>query len=205
MNVAESFVLGYDVTDNQLLATLLGESVARVVLGAYSSFEALSRASLHELQELKGVGEKQAVKIKSLVEFSRRLFQKNMAKGSKFSSPTAVFQQYGPMLRGLQQEVFYVILTDSRNRVLRHVEISKGTLNSCEVHARDILRHALKEGAIGVILLHNHPSGDPEPSPEDKALTEAVKAACDTCQLSLLDHVVVAGEEYVSFSERGLL
>ena len=205
MNIAESLALGYDLSEQQLLETLFGEQAARSLLDSFTSFEALCCASLAELKGLEGIGEKRSVQIKAIVEFSRRIFKKEMNRGAKFTSSYEVFQHYGPMLRGLQQESFFAVLLDNKNRVIKHIEIAKGTINSCAVHVRDILRLALKEGCLSMILLHNHPSGEADPSREDRELTDRVKSACELCGVNVLDHVVVAGNTYVSFADRGLI
>lgn len=204
-SVAEALVHGYSLNDQDLLATLFGEKVAELVLDHFGSFQKLAQAGLSELQELSGVGKKRAVQLKALVEFSRRLFHKPMERGAKFTSSREVYNAYGPMMKGRQQESFWIILLDARNRVIKHLQISEGTLISCTVDPKDVFRAALKEGAVSMILLHNHPSGNPEPSQEDKELTQRISRGGELFNINVLDHLVISDDDYVSFADHGLM
>jgi DNA repair protein RadC len=204
-SVCEALTQGYSLTNQELLSTLFGEKIAEILLTHFPDFQALAQAGIAELKEIAGVGEKKAAQVKAIVEFSRRIYQKPMERGSKFTSSRDVFNAYGSLLKGRLQESFWVLLLDSRNRVIKHVQVSEGMMGSCPVDPKDVFRTAIKEGAISLILLHNHPSGDPEPSQEDKALTEKLKEIGNLFGIRVLDHLVVADNDYVSFADRFII
>ena len=111
----------------------------------------------------------------------------------------------GGRLRDLQVEEFHLLALDTRSRVLRDVLVTRGLLDSSLVHPREVFRAAISEAAAGIILVHNHPSGDPTPSAEDRAVTRQLVAAGQLLDLPVYDHVIVAGDRFVSFATAGLL
>ncbi len=125
--------------------------------------------------------------------------------GVRIRSPAHVHAEFGPRLARLRQEVFYVLLLDSRHRVLRSVEVSRGSLNQSLVHPREVFAPAIRESAAAILVVHNHPSGDPTPSREDREVTTRLVEAGDLLGVPLLDHVVVAGKDFQSFADRGWL
>jgi DNA repair protein RadC len=117
--------------------------------------------------------------------------------------PEDVFALCRPMVR-YRQEVFRALLLDARHRLIRKVTVSKGTLDASLVHPRDVFREAIRTNAGAIVLVHNHPSGDPEPSSDDRELTDRLIRAGEILGIKILDHVIVAKGGYVSFCERGL-
>jgi DNA repair protein RadC len=112
---------------------------------------------------------------------------------------------YQPLFRDLKQEVFKVLLLDSANHLLRDVKVSEGILNSSLVHPREVFRHAILEPAASIILLHNHPSGNPEPSPEDLQITRQLVEAGKIMGIPVHDHLIISPSSFTSFAERGLI
>ena len=143
-----------------------------------------------------------AMRLAAAFELGRRVERGRLPHRARFPSPRSVWEHVIPELRGRERELFLALLLDGKHRLLRQVLVSEGTLNSSLVHPRDVFGPALREGAGALIVAHNHPSGDPEPSCEDLALTERLHEAGVLLGIPLLDHVVIADEAWVSLRER---
>jgi DNA repair protein RadC len=122
-----------------------------------------------------------------------------------FSSSRAVHSYFAPRFKNLKKEVFLSLLLDAKNKLIREVKVSEGTLTNSLIHPREAFREAIRESAASVIFVHNHPSGDPEPSRDDIAVTERLKATGDIVGINVLDHVIVGDGKYVSLKEKGIL
>jgi DNA repair protein RadC len=138
-------------------------------------------------------------------ELGRRCAGSHLPEGAALRGPQDVFRHFGPRLRRLSQERFVVVLLDGRHRVLGEEMVSQGTLTASLVHPREVFRPALRASAAAVVLVHNHPSGDPTPSAEDRAVTDRLARAGEILGVRVLDHVVVAERGYVSLREQGAL
>ena len=125
--------------------------------------------------------------------------------GDRIRGPTDVWHRLGPALRDLDQEEFHALLLDTQHRGVREVLITRGILDASLVHPREVFRPAVAAGAAAVILVHNHPSGDPTPSAEDRAVTRQLVAAGQLLDLPVYDHVIIAGDRHISFATAGLL
>lgn len=161
----------------------------------------LSSCSLKELQEIKGIGKAKASQILALFEFNKR---HNFAKqnGKPIKSAKDVYDYCYPKLNGADKEHFMILHLDTRNRVIKDEIVSVGTLNSSLIHPREVFKSAIKESANAVILVHNHPSGDTEPSKEDMKITDILFKSGDLLSIKVLDHVIIGNNGYYSFSER---
>jgi len=159
----------------------------------------LSDCSLTELSSINGIGRTKSSQILALVELSRRI---TLAKNNivKITCAKDVFDYMQPKIGHLKQEVFVVILLDSKNNIIKEETIAKGTLNSTLIHPREIFKPAIKESANSIILVHNHPSGDPTPSEQDKEVTEKLIEAGKAINIELIDHVVIGKNDYKSFN-----
>ena len=144
-----------------------------------------------------------AVRLAAAFEITRRLRSRNGTSRVVLSSPEQVFARYGPLMEDLKKEVFRVALLDSQNGLLRDVVISEGTLSASLVHPREVFKPAILESAASVILLHNHPSGDPSPSREDLRLTRQLVDCSKLLDLRIHDHVIIGRERFVSLAQRG--
>ena len=199
------------LADAELLAIQLGTGVpglssmdvAREILAQHGSLSALAGLGVTELARLRGVGRVRAVRLAAAFEITRRLRSRNGASRVVLSSPEQVFARYGPLMEDLKKEVFRVALLDAQNGLLRDVVISEGTLSASLVHPREVFKPAIVESAASVILLHNHPSGDPSPSREDLRLTRQLVDCSKLLDLRLHDHVIIGRERFVSLAQRG--
>ncbi len=158
--------------------------------------------SAAELARASGLGEPAGRRLEAAFELGRRVVRARRVRRPRLATPAQVHALVGPELRGLLQESFEVLLLDGKHRLRRRVPISLGTLTSSLVHPREFFRPALREGAAAVIAVHNHPSGDPEPSAEDVEVTRRLWDAGRLLGIPLLDHVVLGDGCFVSLRER---
>jgi len=140
-----------------------------------------------------------------ILEAARQVIDRKMQRGADFSSPTSVKTYLRAKIGGLDHEVFAVLFLDNRHRLIEYVEMFRGTIDGATVHPREVVKETLRLNAAAVILAHPHPSGNPEPSQADKLITSRLREALALIDVRVLDHFVVAGNDAVSFAERGLL
>jgi DNA repair protein RadC len=184
--------------------------LADFLLGHFGSLEALSRAPVGELMKIKGVGEAKAIELKAAFALAARL-ARSEAEARPVNTAQDVARLLGEEMRLLSYESVRVVCLNTQNKVLAVEEVTRGTLNESLFHPREAFRPALARQANAVILVHNHPSGDPQPSDADMQVTRRMKEAGALLQVELLDHVILgaprAGDErnYFSFRDEGLL
>jgi DNA repair protein RadC len=201
------------LADAELLAIQLGSGrrgkdaveVAREVLAAYGSLAQVAGCEVLELARLPGVGRVKAARLAAAFELTRRLRARTPGARTPLGSPAEVYAAFGPLMEDLKREVFRVALLDAQNGLVRDVVISEGTLSASLVHPREVFKPAILESAASVILLHNHPSGDPTPSREDIRLTRQLVECARLLDLRLHDHVVIGRGRFVSLAERGII
>ncbi|ASN87613.1 MULTISPECIES: RadC family protein [Pectobacterium] len=199
------------LTDVELLAIFLRTGLPGVhvmqlaedLLAHFGSLYQLMAADQSAFHHARGVGISKYTQLKAIAELSRRLFFSRLAKEDAMLNPEATGQYLQLLLSRREREVFLVLFLDNQHHVIRHQEMFVGTINSVEVHPREIVREALKANAAALILAHNHPSGKAEPSQADRAITEQIVKACLLMEIRVLDHLVIGHGEYVSFAERG--
>jgi DNA repair protein RadC len=198
----------------ELLAVLLGTgsgehdalATAEILLAsADGSLRRLAARPGPELLKTSGVGEAKAARLLAAFELAARLGREGRPAAPRIREPGDVARLVGDRLRDLPVEEFHLLALDTRSRVLRDVLVTRGLLDSSLVHPREVFRAAIAEAAAGIILVHNHPSGDPTPSPEDRAVTRQLVAAGQLLDLPVYDHVIIAGDRFTSFATAGLL
>ena len=194
------------LSDAELLAIILqkgtrGENVIDMCNRLISRYgiENLSNLSFNELQKIKGIGPAKAMQIKALFEFTRRHDLDKRTK-TPVKSAKDVFEYASRRFPDNDKERFMILHLDSKNRIIKDEIISTGILNASLIHAREVFKPAIKESANAIILVHNHPSGDPTPSEEDRKITKILFDAGELLDIKLLDHVIV-GDTYYSFKE----
>jgi DNA repair protein RadC len=192
----------------ELLALVLGTAeapgIADEILARYGSIHQLARASKEQLMKIRGIGEAQAGRLVAMLELSRRLQAPPADERPRVASPADGAQLLLPRLRHLKQEELHNILLDTRNRVLDIRTIYKGSLNTSMIRIGEIFRPAIEAPAAALIMAHNHPSGDPSPSPEDVNVTRQAVQAGKLLDIDVLDHLVIGNGIYTSLKERGL-
>jgi DNA repair protein RadC len=170
-----------------------------------ASLRRIMTASVREVSVVQGIGPAKATKILAAFELGRRAAEEERPERDRLSTPRDVYERMRLLMRDLPHEEFHVLLVNTQNQILRDLQVTRGTLDASLVHPREVFRPAILEAAASVILVHNHPSGDPTPSAEDRAVTRQLRAAGQTIGIEVLDHVIVGEGRYVSFVEAGLL
>ncbi len=178
---------------------------ARALLTRFNGSKGIDEASLEELRAIKGIGPAKLAQLKACLEMARRLGQKKWQAGETLRSPENVFLHFQNRFRKERREIFYVVLLTNKNRKIREVKISEGSLTASLVHPREVFHPAIRESAAAVLFVHNHPSGDPAPSQADIEITRRLKDVGETMGIRVLDHVVIGQDQYFSFNDRGML
>ena len=196
----------------ELLAVILGTGLpgetvtdlARNLLVEFGGLLGLARVSVAELRQRKGLGEAKAAQLKAALELARRLSAEHPEERFQIRSPSDVASLLQLEMGALEQEQLRVVLLDTKNRVLGIRTVYVGSANATTVRVGEVFREAIRENSTALIVVHNHPSGDPTPSPEDVRVTEAFREGGRLLDVEVLDHVVIGEQRNVSLQERGL-
>ena len=201
------------LASRELLAILIGsgregasavEIAGGLLRAADGSLRRLASSSPAELAAVQGIGPAVAARISAALELGRRLAREGPLERMRIRGPRDVYDLCAPSMRDLSQEEFRVLLVNTQHAVVREIVVTRGTLDASIVHPREVFRAAITESAAAMILVHNHPSGDPAPSAEDRDVTRQLAEAGRLIGIPVLDHVVVGDGRYVSFVEAGL-
>ncbi len=201
------------LSDAELLAIVLrtgsqGDTaleLAQKLLLQFGGLQGLSQCALLELAKVKGVGTAKACQVKAALELGRRAFGGQRSEKITIRTPADAAQLVMSEMRYLDREHFQVILLNTRNMVIGIERVSVGTLNASLAHPRECFKEAIRQSAAAVIFVHNHPSGDPTPSPEDIALTRQLVEAGRLLGIEVLDHIIIGDGVFVSLKDRGLM
>lgn len=198
------------LSDSELMAIILRtgtiqENVIQMCdrLIKEQSLENLFDCTLNELQEIKGIGPSKAMQILAMSELGKR-YSKAKNPVNKIACSEDVYNYFKDRLKGEKQENFYVLLLSTKNKIISEHLISKGVLDSAIIHPREVFRPAIRNSASKIILVHNHPSGDPEPSEEDIDITKQIISVGKEIDIKVLDHVILGGEGWWSWKEKTL-
>ncbi|MBN2416449.1 DNA repair protein RadC [bacterium] len=197
--------------DSELIALLIGSGtrgmtavdLGKQLLLRFGGLLPLSGADPPELTRLEGIGPACAARLSAAFELGRRVAESAAGKQVTIGAPSDAVGAYGHRLRTLKTEVFQVLLLNNANQVIRHETVTTGTLNASIVHPREVFKAAVDHRSAGIILLHNHPSGNRLPSPEDRRVTRQMIKAGDIMGIPVVDHIIIAGDTYYSFAEEG--
>jgi DNA repair protein RadC len=205
------------LTDPELIGILLrtglpganAVEVARQLLERFGSLSGLSRCTVKEIASIRGIGAAKAIQLVAAFGLGQRLANERLSR-QKLDSPELVHDLVAAEMRTLHKESLRVILLDTRYHLLRMEEVSLGSVNESIAHPRDVFRPAVISSAYAVIVVHNHPSGDPSPSQSDHSLTRRLAEAAELLQIKLLDHIIIGAPAegrlpYFSFKEAGVL
>lgn len=201
------------LTDVELLAILLRTGsaagtaleLATVVLTCFNGLRALIQASIEELSEIKGMGPAKAAQVKAALELGRRVAADSFGERAVIKTPEDAVRLVMEEMRNLDREHFRALLLNAKNQVIGREIISIGTLNSSTVHPRELFKNAIKRSAAALILAHNHPSGDPDPSREDIEVTRRLLEAGQIIGIEILDHLIIGDSKFTSFKAKGLI
>jgi DNA repair protein RadC len=202
------------LTDTELLAILMGSGtrnttaveLARIILGEVdNSLLELGRQSLADLQKIKGIGPAKAISVMAAMELGRRRSGTHHMEKVSIKSSETVFSLFHPLLGDLEHEEFWLLMLNRANKVIGRFKVSQGGLSGTVIDTRIILKKALDNLASSIIVCHNHPSGNNQPSDADVKITEKLKKAAGILEIKLLDHIIIADKSYFSFADEGLI
>ena len=201
------------LTEYELIAILLGSgsrkenvlSLSQKLWTFISKYRSISELNINDLLEIEGIGISKASSIMSAIELSKRINTKERLEYFSVNSPKSVADIFMSILRDEMVEHFYVLLLDTKNKIITWDEISKGDLNSSIVHPREVYKFALKWSANSIICLHNHPSGDVSPSVQDIDITNRLEEVGNLVGIKLLDHIIIGYNRFLSLREYGII
>lgn len=201
------------IGDADLVALVIGGSpgrssvsIASGLVERYGGLDRIDSAGLEELESLDGIGRAGAMRLKASFELGRRsLVLARERDIRRVRCPRDVADLMLPEMKGLDREYFKAVLLDTKNGIIRIVTVAIGSLNAALVHPREIFKEAVVASAAGMIIVHNHPTGNPEPSREDTDLTERFARCGELMGIDVVDHIIIGGDEFVSMRERGLV
>jgi len=203
----------HTLSDSELLAIILrtgkkGQSaldLSRKILEKFGNFRNMSHTNISQWREFKGVGPAKLTQIRAAIEIGRRFLSQDKGKKPRVSCSREVVDLLMPRMRDLKKELFQVLLLNSRNTILEIAEIDEGGVNQARPQVREIMNRAFQNFAASLIAVHNHPSGDPAPSEEDKEFTRRLVQAGLLMELKVLDHIIIGDNRYFSFADEGLM
>lgn len=202
------------LTDAELIAILIGSGsknesavdLGKKILGSVShNLNELGKLSIHDLMKMKGIGQAKAITILAALELGRRRKASEIIKKKKISQSRDVLEYFQPLLADLHYEEFWVLLLNRSNRVVNKIKISQGGISGTVIDVRLILKKAIENETSSIILCHNHPSGNLEPSESDKKITLKLQKAGQLMDIQVIDHVIISDNNYFSFADEGLL
>jgi len=180
-------------------------ALAEGVIAKFKNLRGVARASIEELMEVKGLGEVKAIEIKAALELGKRLADHRSEQRDKISCAEDVAKLLMTRFKDCEVEIFKAILLNAKNEVIKMYDVSQGGLDATVALPREVFRQAVRDGAVSIIVCHNHPSGDPEPSRADIALTKRLVESGELVGIALLDHVVFGDGRFVSLKERNMM
>ena len=204
----------HTLSDSELLAIILrtgvkGDSaldLARKILQRFKGFRNMGQQDLAHWKQLKGLGEAKISQIKAAIEIARRFSEEKIReKRRKIKSSADIVKILMPRMQDLRKEVFKVLFLNSQNRIINIIEIEEGTVDQAKPIVREVFKKALEESASFVICVHNHPSGSPKPSPQDREFTQGLVAAGEALLIKCLDHIIIGNGNYFSFCDEGII
>lgn len=201
------------LSDAEILAIILrvgshettAIDLARKIINDFGGFRGLDTRSVVELCEIKGIGFAKAAQIKAAIELGKRLSIQELKLRERIEKSEDIYRLVAPHLCNLGKEVFKILLLTTRNTVIADKILFEGTLTESIVSPREIIKEALNHSAASIVFIHNHPSGNPSPSQEDKSVTRKLTNACEVVGIRVLDHIIVGSETYYSFADSNLL
>ena len=203
----------HTLTNAELLAILFRSGVkgasavdlGRQVVEHFKTFRKMSHTNISEMRNFKGIGDAKIAQLRASFEIARRFMSEPKKASMAIKSPKDAARLFMPRLRDIKKEIFQVLLLNSKNNIIDIIEIEEGTVDHANPEIREIALKALQNFAAGIIAVHNHPSGDPEPSKEDMTFTRNLTTACRALEIDIIDHIIIGDNKYYSFAEHKCL
>lgn len=201
------------LTDTELLTIIIGTGskgfsafdCSAELLDKFGDLGKMLSADVSEFRSVKGLGKAKSITLSAVFELSRRIKSSPYEKREKFLSPEMIAGKFIPRFLGHTNEEFLVLLLNTSNQIIREITVSQGSLNQTIVHPREVFKKAISESANSIVLIHNHPSGNPNPSKEDIKITRQLIDAGKIIDIKILDHIIIAGEKFTSLRAEGIL
>lgn len=181
------------------------ERARKILASANNNLDTLAKMSMHDLMMIPEVGKKRAAVIQAIFELGKRRNSTHIADKIQIKSSETIFNIFSPILSDLKHEEFWLLVLNRGNRATERYKISQGGLSETVIDTRIIMKKALDKLACAIIVCHNHPSGNKEPSEADINITRKLKKAAETLEIKLLDHVIIADKAYFSFADQGII
>ena len=178
---------------------------AKEAIRKFETFRGVLEAPMEDLQEIKGIGSHNIFGIKLVQEVARKFLKEKIFEKPVYKSSKEIFDYLYHSMRDLKKEVFKVIFVDGKNQIIEIEDLFEGTLNTSSIYPREVIKSTIKNNAVGLIFIHNHPSGNPEPSESDKDITEDLVFTGNLMQIKILDHIIIGDNKYFSFADAGLI
>jgi len=203
----------HTLTNAELLAILFRSGVkgasavdlGRQIVEHFKTFRKMSHVNISEMRNFRGIGDAKIAQLRASFEIARRFMSEPKKASTAIKSPKDAVRLFMPRLRDIKKEIFQVLLLNSKNNIIDIVEIEEGTVDHANPEIREIALKALQNFAAGIIAVHNHPSGDPEPSKEDMMFTKNLMTACRALEIDVMDHIIIGDNKYYSFAEHKCL
>ncbi len=203
------------LSDAQLLAILMGSGdhrskknavdISREILSQFESLQNLDRASVKEISNVNGIGPAKAAQIKAALELGKRMASQQSGVRKRMKTSQSFVEQFAPFMKNLRKEIVKVVLLNPKLYIIKDINISEGSVNASIVHPREVMIPAIRESAAKIVLIHNHPSGDPSPSQADIEITHRVYKTGQIIGISMIDHIIIAGDQFYSFADEGMI
>ncbi|MFQ5481697.1 MAG: DNA repair protein RadC [Nitrospinaceae bacterium] len=203
------------LSDAQLVGIVIGSGdprskknavdLGRDLLTRFGHFYCVDLASVPEISSVKGFGQAKAAQIKAALEMGKRMVSQKPGRRIKMATSQAFYDHYAPFMKNLRKEVVKVVLLNPKLHIIKDLTVSEGSVNASIVHPREVMVPAIKESASSIVLLHNHPSGDPNPSAADIEITHRVSKTGEIIGIQLVDHIIIGHDGYYSFADEGLV
>ncbi len=199
----------HTLTNAELLAILFRTGVKGMsavdlghqVMERFKTFRNMSHTDISKMRNFKGIGDAKIAQLRVSFEIGRRFMSEPKKTSKAIKSPKDAVELFMPRLRDIKKEVFQILLLNSKNNIIDIIEIEEGTVDQANPHIREIALKTLQNFATGIIAVHNHPSGDPDPSKEDIMFTKNLTAACAALEINVMDHIIIGDNKYYSFAE----
>ena len=206
---------GAALSDAQLMSVIIGSGdsatkrnaidLCRDLLKDFGGLNQIDCASINELCSIQGIGEAKAAQIKAALELGKRLVSQRVEAKPKFGSSRDFVDYYSPFLKNLKKEVVRAALLNPKLKLIKDIAVSEGILNASVVHPREVMVAAIKESAASIVLVHNHPSGDPTPSQADIEITHRLRKTGEIIGIKMLDHIIIGDGVFYSFADEGMI
>lgn len=203
------------LSDAQLVGAVIGTGdrksnknavdLGRDLLCRFDDFNQVDRASVDEISRVNGFGPAKAAQVKAALEMGRRMVSQKSGDKTKMKSSASFFDRYAPLMKHLRKEIVKVVLLNPKLHIIKDITISEGSVNASIVHPREVMIPAIQESASSIVLIHNHPSGDPGPSQADMEITHRIMKTGEIIGIKLIDHIIIGHDSYYSFADEGLI